>query len=111
MAIDDDTRAAADDLVEALQPLDARAKAMFGGYCFYVDDKVVGLVCDGHVFVKRSSRDDLLQEFATLSPAYPGAKESWRLPTRAVIDEPDRVREIIELVADCLPAPRHRRAK
>jgi len=35
------TQAAADDLVEALRLLDVRAKAMFEGYCFYVDHQQV----------------------------------------------------------------------
>jgi TfoX/Sxy family transcriptional regulator of competence genes len=110
VALDEDTKRAAEDLVEALQPLDARAKAMFGGYCFYVDDKVAGLVCDGRVFVKKSSRDDLLEELAESAPAYPGAKDSWRLPVGLVEKDPDRVRDIVEQVAAVLPAPRKRKA-
>lgn len=110
MALDDGTRQAADDLVEALQPLAARARAMFGGYCFYIDDKVVGLVCDGRVFVKRSSRDDLLADSAELAPAYPGAPDSWRLPQDFVQSHPNSVREIVEQVAAVLPAARKRRS-
>ncbi len=103
MTLDDPTRGIAADLIEALRPLDARAKAMFGGYCVYVDDKVVGLVCDGHVFVKTSARDELLRGWAQLAPAYPGAKHSWRLPGGAVRDAPDRVRAVVEQVAAALP--------
>ncbi len=97
---------AVDDLLEALQPLNVRAKAMFGGYCFYVDEKVTGLVCDGRIFVKRSIRDDLLQESAELAPAYPGATDTWRLPEDSLRQEPDRIRQIIEEVAATLPKPR-----
>jgi TfoX/Sxy family transcriptional regulator of competence genes len=113
MALEDVTRAAADDLVEALRPLDATAKAMFGGYCYYLGGKVVGLVCDGRVFVKRSRRDDLLSGWAQLAPAYPGAKNSWRLPTGALVETPERVREVIEQVAAVLPArtPRRRASR
>lgn len=108
MALDEATRAAAEDLIEALRPLDARARAMFGGYCFYVDDKVVGLVCDGRVFVKTSARDDLLRDWAQLAPAYPGAKDSWRLPAAAVLDSPERVRDAVAQVAAVLPARKSR---
>ena len=108
MALDEATRDAAEDLIEALRPLDARARAMFGGYCFYVEDKVVGLVCDGRVFVKTSTRDDLLRDWAELAPAYPGAKDSWRLPESAVLDSPDRVREAVEQVAAALAARKPR---
>lgn len=113
MAMDELTRGAAADLIEALLPLDARSRAMFGGYCYYVDDVVVGLVCDGRVFVKRSPSDELLRGWADLAPAYPGAKDSWRLPVTAVRDDPDRVREVIEQVAASLPrrrTPRGHRA-
>lgn len=106
MTRDDHTARTASDLIEALHPLDARSRAMFGGYCFYVSEKVAGLVCDGSVFVKRSSADHLLADWATLAPAYPGAKPSWRLPADALRDQPDRVREIIAQVADALPARR-----
>lgn len=108
MPLDDATRALADDLVEALRPLEARARPMFGGYCFYVDEKVVGLVCDGRVFVKRSGRDDLLRDFAELAPAYPGARDSWRLPAASVRDEPERIHDIIEQVAAVLPSRKRR---
>ena len=108
MALDEATRAAAEELIEALHPLTARARAMFGGYCFYVDGKVIGLVCDGRVFVKTSARDELLRGWADLAPAYPGAKDSWRLPVSALRDAPDRVREVIDQVSLALPARRRR---
>lgn len=82
--MDEPTRALAEDLVEAMRPLDVRVRAMFGGYTFYVDDKVVGLVNDGRVFVKRSSAEALLDGLAELAPAYPGARESWRLAADAL---------------------------
>lgn len=87
-----------------MAPLDIRIRAMFGGYCFYIDDKVAGLVCDGRVFVKRSARDDVIEGFAELAPAYAGAKDSWRLPAEAIYDEPQRVRDLVEQIAAVLPA-------
>ncbi|MEO7124558.1 MAG: TfoX/Sxy family protein [Nakamurella sp.] len=106
--LDKATQSVVDELVEALLPLDVRARAMFGGYCFYVNEKVAGLVCDGRIFVKRSLRDDLLQELAELAPAYPGAKDSWRLPEDALRRDPDRIRQIIGDVAATLPQRRTR---
>ncbi len=108
MSLDPATRDAAIDLVEALRPLDALARAMFGGYCVYVNGKVVALVCDGRVFVKTSPRDDLLRGWAELAPAYPGARDSWQLPAAAVRDSPERVREVVKKVAIALPTPRPR---
>lgn len=106
--LDESTKQVADDLLEALHPLDVRVKAMFGGYCFYVGAKVTGLVCDGRIFVKRSANDEVLQSFAVLAPAYPGAKDSWRLPADALAREPDRLRDIIEQVAAALPQRKSR---
>lgn len=104
----EDTKLVAADLLEALRPLEARSRAMFGGYCVYVDEKVVALVVDGTVFVKRSARDDLFDGWAVSDRAYPGAKESWRLPPDSIEIEPDRVRDAFKAVGDALP---HRRKR
>ena len=105
------TRRVAEDLTECLAPLNATTRAMFGGYCVYVDDKEAGLVCDGRVFVKPSSADEILSGFADPAPAYPGAKDSWRLPASAHVDEPDRVVAIFRATADALPARRARKKR
>ncbi|QLQ16532.1 MAG: TfoX/Sxy family protein [Micropruina sp.] len=107
--VDPKTKEAAEDLLEALRPLDVRVQAMFGGYCWYVDEKVAGLVCDGRIFVKRSARDELLEGYAELAPAYPGATDTWRLPADALLTDPDRVRDVAEQVAASLPKRRRRR--
>lgn len=99
---DETTRQVVEDFVEALAPLDVRMRAMFGGYCVYVNEKVVALGCDGAIFVKRSERDDLLKNWARLGHAYPGARPSWQLPENALRDEPERVRDTIEQVSAAL---------
>lgn len=104
--LDDQTRQVAADVGEALLPLDPIVKAMFGGYCYYVDGKVVGMICDGRVFVKRSSADDLVAAVAELAPAYPGAKDSWKLASGIERSDPDRLRRLIAQVAEVLPARR-----
>lgn len=107
--MDDDTRQTADDLVECLLPLKASVRAMFGGYCVYIDDKVVGLVCDGRVFVKPSKAETIISGFAEPAPAYPGAKDSWRLTEGMIRDDPDRVIDIFRATADALPARKRRK--
>lgn len=79
---------------------------MFGGFCVYVDDKVLATVCDSAAFIKRSTADDLLVGWAHLAPAYPGAKPSWKLPANCLEDEPERVRAVLIAVASQLPARR-----
>lgn len=99
----------AEDLVECLTPLNATARAMFGGYCVYIDGKVVALVCDERIFIKPSSADTALSDYAEPAPAYAGAKESWRLPVDALENDPIRVIQIVEATAAALPAKRPRR--
>jgi hypothetical protein len=81
---------------------------MFGGYCVYIDEKVVGLVCDGRIFVKITPAM-LLDGWADQAPAYPGAKDSWRLPGDALVADPDRVVEAFRVTAAALPAKRPRK--
>src|SRR5215211_3851572 len=83
--LDEQTRQTADELVSYLAPLEGTAKAMFGGYCVYIDEKVAGLVCDGRIFVKQTPATKSLDGWADQAPAYPGAKDSWRLPSDALI--------------------------
>ncbi|WAL39242.1 TfoX/Sxy family protein [Brevibacterium sp. BRM-1] len=110
MSVDAADRQLAEDLVEALQPAAARWRAMFGGACFYLDDKPTGLINDGAVFVKDTpAAAEALHGWARLAPAYPGAKDSWRLPAAAIAHEPERVRAAVLAAAAQLPAPRPRR--
>lgn len=104
--VDEASRQAAADVADALTPLEPAVKAMFGGYCFYVDSKVVGLICDGRVFLKRSSVDDRLADIAELAPAYPGARDSWRLPASFELNDPARLLALVKAVAESLPPPR-----
>lgn len=39
-------------ILEQLEPLDVRARAMFGEYGLYCDEKIVGLICGDVLFVK-----------------------------------------------------------
>jgi TfoX/Sxy family transcriptional regulator of competence genes len=107
--MDDRTRQTADDLVSHLAPLEGTAKAMFGGYCVYVDEKVVGLVNDGRIFVKITPATKALDGWADQAPAYPGAKDSWRLPADSLVADPDRVVEAFRVTAAALPAKRPRK--
>lgn len=107
--MDEATRQIANELSAHLAPLEGTAKPMFGGYCVYVDDKVVGLVNDGRIFVKITPATAALDGWADHAPAYPGAKDSWRLPTNALDANPDRVIEAFQATAAALPAKRPRK--
>jgi DNA transformation protein len=47
-----DTTTLTDFVLERLQPLPARAKAMFGGVGLYLDGRYFGLVNDGRVYFR-----------------------------------------------------------
>lgn len=107
--MDERTRQTAEVLAAYLAPLEGTTKAMFGGYCVYIDEKVVGLVNDGRVFVKITPATASLDGWADQAPAYPGAKDSWRLPADALGADPDRVVEAFQVTAEALPAKRPRK--
>lgn len=106
--VDEATRQLGNDLGAHLTPIDGTVKPMFGGYCIYVDDKAVGWVNDGRIFVKIMPATDSLAGWADRAPAYYGAKDSWRLPVSALQDDPDRVVEALQATAAALPAKRPR---
>lgn len=107
--MNDETRLMAGELVSCLAPIEATARAMFGGYCVYVDGKVAGLVCDGRVFVKPTPATASLAGWADQAPPYDGAKDSWRLPADALTSDPDRVIEAFRATAAALPAKQPRK--
>jgi TfoX/Sxy family transcriptional regulator of competence genes len=106
--MDDATRQVANDLAAHLGPLEGTVKAMFGGYCVYVDEKVVGMVNDGRIFVKPTPANASLDGWADTTTAYPGAKDSWRLPADALDADPDRVIDVFRDTAAALPAKKPR---
>lgn len=74
--MDSATDSVARDLVAALLPVEIVVRPMFGGLCWYLDGKVLGLINDGAVFVKASSRDALLAGLADLSPPTPAQRRA-----------------------------------
>lgn len=88
-------------VLEQLEPLDVRARAMFGEYGFYCDNKIVGLICNDMVFVKLTPASDGMPD----APPYPGAK-NYRVADDALIADSARFRALIQATADALPAPK-----
>ena len=93
-------------VLEQLEPLDVRARPMFGEYGFYCDDKIVGLICDDTVFIKPTPASDGLPE----APPYPGAKNS-RVADDALIADSERFRALVRATADALPTPKPKAKK
>lgn len=86
-----------------------RARAMFGEYALYCDDKVVALICDGSLFLKDlPAARALISDAATGAP-YPGARP--HLLGDDLLDEPERLRAVVRALADALPAPKPRKPR
>lgn len=62
-------------ILDRLAPLPVRAKAMFGEYGLYSDEKLVALICDDTLFVKPTTVSERYFTAADGAPPYPGAKD------------------------------------
>jgi len=88
-------------LLEQLEPLDVRARAMFGEYGLYCDDKIVGFICDDTVFLKPNAATAGL----ALGPCYPGSKD-YAIVSADVVEDSQALRAMVQATADILPAPK-----
>jgi hypothetical protein len=72
-----------------------------------VGKKVLGQ--DSFHVAPQVGRNRRLLGYAEAAPAYPGAKNSWMLPSDSLRDDPERVIDIFQATADALPASVSRR--
>ncbi|MGC4175479.1 TfoX/Sxy family protein [Demequina sp.] len=93
-------------ILEQLEPLPVRARAMFGEYGLYCEDKVVGFVCDDTIFLKPSDATAGL----ALGPAYPGSKD-YAIVGADLLEDADALRDMVRATADSLPPPKPKPAK
>jgi TfoX/Sxy family transcriptional regulator of competence genes len=87
---------------------DIVSKRMFGEAAIYLQDKVVGLVCDNQLFVKPTDPGRVLLGSPTEAPPFPEAK-NWFLMTD--LDDPEFLANLLRITADALPAPRPKSKK
>lgn len=85
------------------------AKKMFGEYGIYCDGKIVALVCDDQVFLKPTPEGRALLGGVSEAPPYPGGKPY--LVIDALLDDRDRLREVVAVTARHLPAPKPKKPK
>jgi len=95
-----------DHVLEQLEPAAVRARAMFGEYGFYCDEKIVGLICADTVFLKPTPASDGLAE----GPPYPGAKP-YRIADADLLEDAGAFRAMVQATADALPAPKPKKSK
>lgn len=83
-------------------------KKMFGEYALYINGKVVALACDNHLFFKPVMIGNALSSGLPKGSPYPGAKE--HILGDALLDEPERLRELLLATEMALPVPKPRNA-
>ena len=89
---------------------DVSARKMFGEYGLYLDGKMVALVCDDQLFMKRTQNGEALTGPIEEGSPYPGAKphplidaERW--------EDADWLAELFRVTASELPAPKPKTAR
>ena len=91
-------------LLSQLDPLNVRARSMFGEYGLYCDEKMVLMICDDLVFLKDSEATESLGLDCEMAEPYPGAKQKLLLGDR-ILQDPREFQHIVQTTADALPKP------
>lgn len=83
-------------------------RRMFGEFALYVDEKVVAFACDNSLFVKPSAAATRLAPHLPQRPPYTGAKD---YPVAdELLDDADRLRELLLETAALMPVPKPKKA-
>ena len=83
-------------------------RPMMGEFIIYCKGKVVGGIYDNRFLVKPTASAKRLLPDATYELPYEGAKE---MLLADIIDDKERLKELLEAVADDLPAPKKKEKK
>jgi TfoX/Sxy family transcriptional regulator of competence genes len=84
------------------------SKRMFGEAAVYLDDKVIGLVCDNQFFLKPTEEGRAQIGTPTEAAPFPGAK-NWFL--MADLDDPQYLADLVRITAAALPNPKPKMKK
>jgi TfoX/Sxy family transcriptional regulator of competence genes len=97
-------------LEDQLAPLPIRTAPMFGEYCVYLDEKVVGFVCDDVFLIKPTGAEESF--FVGTSPGkpYPGAKD-YHAVHGDLIENRDWLRDAVQATADAQPVPKPKKPR
>ena len=87
-----------------------RARAMFGGYAFYCDEKVVALFGEDRLYLKPTSENRLLLPDAEEAPPYAGAKPCLVVP-EDIWDDTEQLARLFLETARGLPAPKPKKPR
>ncbi len=84
-------------------------KKMFGEYAFFVDGKMIAVLCDNQLFVKPTPAGRALVATVDEAPPFPGAKPYLRVGDE--IDDPVALQRLLQATATALPMPKPKPAK
>jgi TfoX/Sxy family transcriptional regulator of competence genes len=79
------------------------SRRMFGEAAVYLQDRVIGLVCDNQLFLKPTEAGRAMIGTPTSAPPFPGASD-WFL--MADLDDPEFLAELARATFAALPAPK-----
>jgi len=88
-------------ILEQLEPLDVSSHPMFGEYCLYCDNKVVGFIRDDTMLLSSTTASDGLPE----GEAYPGSK-MYRIVVGDTLEDSQAFRDLVTATAALRPARR-----
>jgi TfoX/Sxy family transcriptional regulator of competence genes len=97
-------------LEQASRGNDVRARKMFGEYGLYCDERFVGIVADDRLYLKVTEAGAALLPDAERESPYPGAKPHL-VVDEEVIEDADRLSELMRTTAAALPAPKPKRSR
>ena len=83
-------------------------RKMFGEYALYCDSKVIGLVCDGQFFLKKTDAGRKLLKEVCEAPAYNGAKPSFLITST---DDREYLTKLVRATCSELPYPKQKKKK
>ncbi len=99
------SKATVDYILDQLAPLPVRARAMFGEYGLYCDEKMVALICDDTLYVKPTAISEQFFTAADLAPPYPRAKDYYRV-SGDHLDDSGWLQEVITRTTELAPLPK-----
>ena len=97
------SKATVDRVLTQLAPLQVRARAMFGEYGLYCDEKFVVVICDDRCFLKETAVIGASDVKFSMRPPYPGAK-AWPVVSERLLLDRTKLRTLVQATADALPA-------
>ena len=97
-------------VLDQLDPLPVRVRAMFGEYALYCDDKTVAFICDDTVLMKPTAVAEEVLGSETMMPAYPGSKMYYAVSGDR-LENREWFQDLVQRTADVLPAPKPKKPK